>query len=75
MISGEENWCTTVLRTRKQVLYYFWEKEIGVLLFSGKGHCCIAVFKRRDLVLYRAQEKETGALLFSRIRKLVYYCS
>ena len=59
---GESNWCTTVLRRRKQVLHCFKDKGTGALLLS-EGNWCSTVFRRNNLVLYCSQEKETVALL------------
>ena len=53
--SGEGNWCYTVLRRKKKVLY----------CFSGEGNWCSTVLKRREKVHYCFQEKETSALQFS----------
>ena len=63
LFSGEGNWCTSVLRRRKQVFYSF--------NFLREGIWCYTVLRRKKLVLYCSQEKETGALRFSRRRKQV----
>ena len=69
---GEGNWCTTVLRRKKQVLTVFrrrekvhycsHEKETGALftIVSGEEIWCPTVLKRRKLVLYCFQEKRSG---------------
>ena len=85
LISIEGNWCSTDIKRRKLVLYYFarernWctsvlkEKETGALLLSGEGNWCSTVFRRKDLMLYCSQEMETDAALFLEERNRTLSC-
>ena len=49
LFSGEGNWCNTVVRRRKQMIYCFQEKETGALLFSGEGIWCFTVERAKSL--------------------------
>ena len=78
LFSGEGNWCTTVLRRMKYVLYSFnflregiwWytvlrRKKLVHYYSQGEGNWCTTVFRRKKQVLYCFQEKGSVAQLFS----------
>ena len=68
LISGERNWCSTVFRRRKLVLYSFNEKGTGALsitvLMIGEGTSVVLFSRERNRCTAVLKDKETGALLF-----------
>ena len=63
LLSGEGNWCTTVLKEKKTDLHYCsWEKGTGSLLLSEEGIWCFTVLWRRAMGLYCTLENGSGAV-------------
>ena len=63
LISGERNWCNTVLK----------ENDTGALLISEEGNWCSTDLRRKKLVKYCSQGERNWCTTVLRRGKLVHY--